>query len=59
MKKKEIHPRWRDDGKSLSVVVSNPPKKEVEELNAENVRLIENMFLNSETDEKLDGKNKK
>lgn len=46
-----IHPRWEEDGESISIVVSEPSKEEVEKLKTESVRLILNS-LNSETDEK-------
>jgi hypothetical protein len=55
---KKRHPRWEDDGRSLSIVVSDPPKEEVDKLNAEFRRL---MFhgLDIETNEKSNRENKK
>lgn len=47
---KKVHPRWEEDGESISIVVSEPSKEEVEKLKTESVRLILNS-LNSETDE--------
>ena len=43
-----IHPRWEEDGESISIVVSEPSKEEVEKLKTESVL----NSLNSETDEK-------
>ena len=45
-----IHPRWEENRESISIVVSEPSKEEVEKLKTESVRLILNS-LNSETDE--------
>lgn len=50
MAKKKVHPRWEEDGESISIVVSEPSKEEVEKFKTESVRLILNS-LNSETDE--------
>lgn len=50
MVKKKLHPRWEENGESISIVVSEPSKEEVEKLKTESVRLILNS-LNSETHE--------
>ena len=38
MAKKKVHPRWEEDGESISIVVSEPSKEEVEKLKTESVQ---------------------
>ena len=47
MAKKKVHPRWEEDGESISIVVSEPSKEEVEKLKTESVRLILNFSTSS------------
>ncbi|WP_455667159.1 ADP-ribosylglycohydrolase family protein [Phocaeicola sp.] len=48
-----VHPRWEDDGNSLALVVSNPPKEEVERLKKASFEAITTV-LNTRSNESED-----
>lgn len=52
---KEIHPRWRENGDSLTLIKNNPSKEEVERLKEATIESIRKCY-NSGTNE--DGKEK-